>query len=94
MLAVSLYFSILQNYFFYWKDDDDGSCLGCVRQSLETQMATFSYSFLTLLYNAEISPSKITPSIYPSISSSLPILFRIYSLRRHIRAAATAAAHG
>ncbi len=63
-------FSILQNYFFYWKDDDD-SCLACVRQSLETQMATFSCSFLTLLYNAEMSPSKITPSIYPSIHSSL-----------------------
>jgi hypothetical protein len=65
-----------------------------MRQSLETQMATFSYSFLTLLYNAEMSPSKITPSIYPSIPPSLPILFRIYSLRRHIRAAAIAAAHG
>jgi hypothetical protein len=63
LLSLAL-LSILQNDLFYWKDDDDG-CLVCVRQSLETQMATFSYFFLTLCYDAEMSPSKITPSIHP-----------------------------
>jgi hypothetical protein len=56
-----------------------------VRQSLETQMATFSYSFLTLLYNAEMSPSKITPSIHPFLpfypSFSVSILYVAISER-------------
>ena len=71
-------FSILQYYFCCEDDDDDDddSSLACMRQSLETQMATFSYSFLTLLYNAEMSLlQKSPPSIYPSIPPSLPILF-------------------
>ena len=40
-------------------------------------MATFSYSFLTLLYNAEMSPSKITPPplLYIYSLPFLPILF-------------------
>jgi hypothetical protein len=39
-------------------------------------MATFFYSFLSLQYNKEMSPSKLTPSIYPSLPlspSSFPV---------------------
>ena len=53
--------------------------LACVCQSLETQMATFFYSFLSSGYNTEdvSSPSKVTP-FHISSALALPILFRIY----------------
>ena len=44
-------------------------------------MATFSYSFLTLLQNTEMSPSKITPSIHLSIPPSLYPSFSVSILQ-------------
>jgi hypothetical protein len=49
MLPICLAFSrcfTLEHYYPHDKDTSD-SCLAYVRQSLETQMATFFYSFLT-----------------------------------------------
>jgi hypothetical protein len=90
----SLTFYFPELHLFYWKDDDDDdSCIACARQSLETQMATFFYSFLVVIVQygdclLQKSPHTSSP---PSLFIHLLLLSRIYSLRRHIRAAA---AHG
>ncbi len=73
-MYVSLRFLFLDFLFsrtaslFYWKkdDDDDDSCIACVRQSLETQMATFFYSFLVVIVQygdclLQKSPHTCTP---------------------------------
>ena len=65
----------------------------CVRQSLEPQMATFFYSFQRCCTIQKCLLQKSPPYIHLSILPSLLIPFHIYSLRRHILAAATAT-HG